>query len=519
MPGNSNTSGTNGSVVPPARTACAFIPRFPVALQIRDDPSLEQVPFAVAPGQARRDRVTALSNRARAAGVKIGMTTVQALSACSELRLLSPRPGQAERAALELLEALQTVSPAVEPAGDAGSGLFYLDPRGLSRVHGDEPRLLSRVVDALKEVGFRQVRAAVAGTRFAAFAAVICGERNLTVVPDGEQREFLAPLPLELLPLSASDRERLHALGLKTIGDFAALPAPSVEVRYGAAGIHAHRLARGLSSDLLTRMPETELFEETFELELRVADRLLLMPILETLLGRLLLRLDGRGILLMVAEFLLDDDQVVEAAAEPAAPCTDPRTLLTLLALEIDRLRFSAPVVETSLRVVSATPKTREQGRLFARRQRDADRMRRTLARLQALFGKQALSHPGLRASHRPEARTVEDPAACVASPSAPYGSGNSGGSGGELVTSLRLFDPPRAARVRLESGRIHSFSFSGQESLRVRLRFGPRRISSGWWERPFDRDYFQIATADQGLYWLFRDRIANRWYVHGLFD
>ena len=516
MPRIPKASEKTGGVVPPERIVCAFIPRFLAALQVREDPTLEQVPFAVAGGLARRDRITALSNGARAAGVKLGMTTVQALAVCAQLRLLSPRPEQMERAAEELLKALQTVSPAVEPASHTGSGLFYLDPRGLAQVHGDEPSLLRRVVAVLEEIRFQQVRAAVAGTRFAAFAAAACGDQNLTVVPDGKQREFLAPLPLELLPLSVDDRERLQALGLKTIGDFAGLPAPSVEVRYGAAGIHAHRLARGLSSDLLTRMPETELFEETFELELRVTDRPLLMPILETLLDRLLLRLDGRGILLMVAEFLLDDDQVVEASTEPATPCTEQKTLLTLLALEIDRQRFSAPVVETTLRVVTAAQMVGEQGRLFARRQRNPGRMRRTLARLQALFGKQALSHPRLRASHRPEARTVEEQTTSVASPPAPYGSR---ASKGELVTSLRLFDPPRAARVHLQSGRIHSFSFPGQTSLRVRLRFGPRRISNGWWEDPFDRDYFQVATIDQGLYWLFRDRIANRWYVHGVFD
>src|SRR5690606_23957071 len=37
----------------------------------------------------------------------------------------------------------------------------------------------------------------------------------------------------------------LRRLGLRTLGRFAALPAPDVAARFGALGIEAHRLARG----------------------------------------------------------------------------------------------------------------------------------------------------------------------------------------------------------------------------------------------------------------------------------
>ena len=221
----------------------------------------------------------------------------------------------------------------------------------------------------------------------------------------------------------------------------------------------------------------------------------------------------GQGVLLLVAELLLDDDRIVEAATEPATPCSDRKTLLTLLLLELDRLSFSAPVVEVTLRVVSAAPGVAEQGRLFARRQQDPHRLRRTLARLQALFGHDSLSRLSLKAVHRPEEQTVEQ------RPGALFTSNNPRANAGELVSSLRLIDPPRPVQVRLRTGRIDAFRLSGQPSQQVRLRFGPRRLSGGWWEKPFDRDYFQVATSERGLFWLFRDRLENRWYLHGVFD
>lgn len=492
------------------RTACALVPGFRAAAHARADPALAGAAFAVAGRLEQRDLVSAASPEALAAGVKIGMTATQALAACSTLCLLPERPDLEQRALVELTEALRSVSPAVEAAGN---GLFHLDPRGLSRVHGDEAAILERMVAVVARLGFPGARAAVADTRFAACAVAACAESPATLVPPGETRAFLAPLPLDLLPLSPENLERLRALGLKTLGEFAALPAASVEVRYGLEGVSAHRLARGLDSEPLARTPEIEEIAETFELEVRIDGLQQLAPILETLLERVLPRLDGRGALGVEAAFLLDDGQTVEVLAEPAAPCAERKTLLTLLSLEIERTAFSAPVVEATVRVLAAAPRAAEQGRLFERRRVDPGRVERVLARLRSLCGTGALLRPSARAAHRPEERTAPS--------SAPGQKAVEPGARPAplLSPALRLLDPPAPALVRLRAGRIHSFALAGQAPLLVRLRFGPCCLSGDWWERPFARDYFAVITAGHGWYWLFRDREHGSWYVHGVFD
>lgn len=111
------------------------------------------------------------------------------------------------------------------------------------------------------------------------------------VVPRGRSAEFLAPMPLRVLalaglaglgglgapagPAGPGGRNRrgaaqqgapeagfadlvdlLGRLGLKTLGDFAALPAPTVLGRFGAGGLLAHRLARGLDErPVRSRLP------------------------------------------------------------------------------------------------------------------------------------------------------------------------------------------------------------------------------------------------------------------------
>ncbi len=90
------------------------------------------------------------------------------------------------------------------------------------------------------------------------------------VVPKGRSTEFLAPLPVRVLALPglgspaglpgsgdlAGLADLLVRLGLKTLGDFAALPAPSVLGRFGTDGLLAHRLARGLGErSVRARLP------------------------------------------------------------------------------------------------------------------------------------------------------------------------------------------------------------------------------------------------------------------------
>ena len=47
----------------------------------------------------------------------------------------------------------------------------------------------------------------------------------------------------------------------------------------------------------------------------------------------------------------------------------------------------------------------------------------------------------------------------------------------------------------------------------------GPERLSGEWWEEPYDRDYFEVLTEGGGLFWLFYDRLARQWFLHGIFD
>jgi protein ImuB len=49
--------------------------------------------------------------------------------------------------------------------------------------------------------------------------------------------------------------------------------------------------------------------------------------------------------------------------------------------------------------------------------------------------------------------------------------------------------------------------------------RFGPHRISGGWWARTVERDYWYVETQRGDLLWIFYDRPRRRWFLHAEVD
>jgi protein ImuB len=49
-------------------------------------------------------------------------------------------------------------------------------------------------------------------------------------------------------------------------------------------------------------------------------------------------------------------------------------------------------------------------------------------------------------------------------------------------------------------------------------LVYGPERIEDNWWQEAVSRDYYVAEDRSGQHYWVFRDRLARRWYVHGIF-
>lgn len=172
------------------------------------------------------------------------MTRREAQSRCPELFVAGQDEDRQARLFEPVVAAVAGVSPGVEVLRP---GLLVLAVHGAARFFGSEQAAADRVVEAVAAAGIT-CQVGIADE----LSTAVIAARHDTIVAAGGGAQFLAPLPVGQLAaepsLSSPQRhdlvDLLHRLGLRHIGDFAALTANQVGSRFGFDAIAAHQCAR-----------------------------------------------------------------------------------------------------------------------------------------------------------------------------------------------------------------------------------------------------------------------------------
>ncbi|MFG1935491.1 DNA polymerase Y family protein [Micromonospora tulbaghiae] len=232
----------------PQRTLLLWCPDWPVlAAEIVDGvPATDPVVVLHA------NRVIACSERARAEGIRRGLRRREAQGRCPHLTVVDHDPGRDVRAFEPVVAAVEEVVAGVEVIRP---GACATAARGPSRYLGGEEAAAERIVEHVAQSCAVESQVGIADGVFAAGLAA----REGRIVAPGGTREFLAARPVEALGRPAL-ADLLRRLGVRTLGDFAALPAGDVLARFGFDGALAHRLAGGRDDrPLAVRQPPADL--------------------------------------------------------------------------------------------------------------------------------------------------------------------------------------------------------------------------------------------------------------------
>ncbi|HEY0697855.1 MAG TPA: DNA polymerase Y family protein, partial [Micromonospora sp.] len=230
------------------RTLYVWCPDWPVVAAEIVDGVPAATPVAVLHGH----RVLACSASARAEGVRRGLRRREAQSRCPGLIVVEHDPGRDARAFEPVVAAVEQIVAGVEVVRPGGCALAV---RGPARYFGGEERAAERIVEQIAQDCAVESQVGIADGLFAAGLAARTGQ----IVPPGGTAEFLAGLPVRVLG-RPDLADLLRRLGIRTLGDFAALPAGDVLARFGADAVLAHRLAAGAGHRALaTRRPPPDL--------------------------------------------------------------------------------------------------------------------------------------------------------------------------------------------------------------------------------------------------------------------
>jgi protein ImuB len=264
----------------------ALIPLFPLRIAVLEARVAWDDPVALGPAPGDPQVIGDCTPSAGDAGVRPGLRVGEALARCPGLDLVVPHPDAVRVAADRVSERLEDMGAAVDPDG-VGTWTFRAD--GLIRLHGGLPTVMRRARAALP-VGCGG-RVGAAPTPFASREAA----RGGVVVHDDEIAGFLAPLPTSRLPLSPRAHGVLASLGIRTIGQVAALPHHAVLDRLGRDGERAWLMARGEDSTRISPRIPPEPIGESVEFPESVGALPALQASLRILIARACERSRARG--------------------------------------------------------------------------------------------------------------------------------------------------------------------------------------------------------------------------------
>lgn len=530
------------------RSLVLWIPDWPIVALEREKGALDRgaagsvgVPTPPPPvAIMRANRVVACSAAARGEGVRRGQRRRDAQARCPSLRVVADDVARDHRGFLPVVEAIEARAPGVQIIRP---GLSALRARGPARYYGGEEAAARVLLDSLNDLGIFDARAGVADGPFTAEQAARRARPSsgagtgsgtstggILVIPSGDTAAFLSGLSITTL----EDEELiglLARLGVRTLGEFAALDVERVRGRFGERGIRLHALAGGRDPRaVIARTPPPELERQiAFEPPLELVDQI------------------GFGVRTTADDFIDNLTRVSLVCTELRVELTDERggfserVWLHPTCFDapdvVDRVRWQLESaigndLKSGVALVRLIPQavdaaSHHEPGLFG--QGAEERVHHALSRVQAMLGHRGVTTPALGGgrwlSERQTLVPWGDRASVPRSNAQPWP--------GHLPAPLpsTVFPAGQGAAVTDNEGRSVSVDGRGQLSappvhLGLEGRQRPVAAWAGPWpvrERIWDAERvrtayrLQVVDADQTAWMLVNE--GERWWAEGRYD
>ena len=216
---------------------------FYASVEKRDCPELIDKPVII--GGGRRGVVSTACYVARIRGVHSAMPMYRALKLCPDAVVIRPRMKLYAEISLQIRKMMLELTPAVEPISLDEA---FLDLGGTQRLHKKPPAvLLAELTNRIKnELGLT----GSIGLSHNKFLAKVASDLNkpngFSIIGKQETEKFLFNKPVNILwGVGAGTKEKLGAMGIKTLSDLLRWEDSDFVRKFGTSGKRLKALASG----------------------------------------------------------------------------------------------------------------------------------------------------------------------------------------------------------------------------------------------------------------------------------
>jgi len=363
---------------------------FYASVEQRDDPSLRGRPLIVG-GHPKRGVVLAASYEVRPFGVRSAMPMSHAVRRCPHAVVVRPRFDAYVRASEGVHAVFERYTPLIEPLSLDEA---FLDVTASRSLFGDGIAIARRIREEIRtEVGL-PASAGVASVKFLAkMASDLAKPDGIKVVPAGEERAFLAGLPVgRLWGVGPRTEARLHAMGLRRIGDIAGRDRDSLAAVLGEHAARMHALAQGVDPREVVpdRHAKSVGAEDTFGDDLSALDALDVHIHAQSQRVARRLRRAGLDAGAVVLKLKTDTFELFTRRAVLPAPTDDAQALFQCARTLLRKAPLPGPLRLTGVSTQDLRPHA-EQPRLFDPEAKKRERLNAAWDKIHDRFGRASL--------------------------------------------------------------------------------------------------------------------------------
>jgi len=527
-------------------------------------------------GKGNRAQVVMCSEEASRHQIFAGMKLSEAKAVCSDLLWKDYDEqlyGDAQKKLSRQLIACSPKVTALEP------GIFLLDAIGLGYV-GGEQKMCRDMQKIAGRAGYADIHIGIADNAFAATIASKFKRRQFFIVNAEEDAKFLSPLSIKHLAVSEEMQCSLHELGVRTMGQLAALSEESLRQRFGRDGVIARELCQGADR----RQPYLPPIEREFKCSVDLGAPIELLYeiqfVLKSMVDRLTRELRDQGWWAeeLQLAFFSNNDKFEERPIKLLRPSNHAKFVLEVMklsleatpltrevtAIELSINRYSKEAwsqtpIETSTSSGSISCCHAGSGSISCCHVKQAESesvqlstsdldnaslsLTLMLQRFVSRLGEDAVVKSVPNDNYLPEQAGAWLPVAHKPStmPVLPvniaYINARTGPTGLTAGLALRRCQPPQPVLVEFQGEKPKSLTYQGRWYT-VKEITEPERLSSLWWDQSAKRSYYvaliepresrdprasraaRAVIQDQGLLaMLVNDHDANAWFINGFYD